>query len=209
MKPLRSLPLLLATGRLRCIIILSTGMATVQATHRAIAVLAFGATTTEGVPTRVQIGERPEASARVYLSSSLVLLQCTPEYLAPLAEANLLAMVAVRDLAGTQVDYPDHTVGTTAAVMSVVLESTMYTRHFSPDCTDPVPDHSASMEPLEFTALVALIRQSEAAGGLGIKKSPACEVGNRLSLRKSLMTVRDLSRGQIIEEDDIKVVRPE
>lgn len=206
---LTNLPLLLAAGRSRSRIILSTGMATVPEIHRALAVIGFGATTTFGVPSRMQIDGEPDGSARDHLASSVVLLQCTSQYPAPLAEANLMAMVSMRELFGVPVGYSDHTVGTTAAIMSVALGSPMYERHFTLDRTAPGPDHSASMEPAEFGALVALMREAEVARGSGTKEPSASEVGNRFPMRKSLMAARDIAEGQVVDEADITLMRPE
>ena len=206
---LTNLPLLLAAGRSRRRVILSTGMATIPEIHRALAVLAFGATTAEGVPSRATIDGEPDTAARYYLASSVVLLQCTSQYPAPLSEANLLAMVTMRELFGVPVGYSDHTVGMTAAIMSVALGSTMYERHFTLDRTAPGPDHMASMEPAEFAALVALMREAEVARGTGIKEPSASEAGNRFPMRKSLMAARDIAQGQVVEEADITLMRPE
>ena len=206
---LTNLPLLLSAGRSRRRIIVSTGMATLPEIHRALAVLGFGASTAEGVPSRATIDGEPDAAAREYLASSVVLLQCTSQYPAPLAEANLLAMVAMRENFGVPVGYSDHTVGTTAAVMSVALGSTIYERHFTLDRTTPGPDHSASMEPSEFAALVTLMREAEVALGTGIKEPSASESGNRFPMRKSLMAARDIAQGQVVEETDIALMRPE
>ena len=206
---LTNLPLLLAVGRHRRRVILSTGMGTINEIRRAIAVIAFGAATTAGIPTRDTIDGAPNSLAREFLTSSLILLQCTSEYPAPLAEANLLAMVAMRESFGVRVGYSDHTLGTTAAIMSVALGSVVYERHFTLDSTAPGPDHRASMEPAEFTALVALIRQAESAKGTGTKEPSASEVENRFSMRKSLFAAHDIAQGQTIEDSDITLMRPE
>ena len=96
-----------------------------------------------------------------------------------------------------------------AAIMSVALGSTMYERHFTLDRTAPGPDHMASMEPAEFAALVALMREAEVARGTGIKEPSASEAGNRFPMRKSLMAARDIAQGQVVEEADITLMRPE
>ena len=203
-----NLPLLLAAGRSRRKVILSTGMSTVEEVTQALATLAIGGTTDGGVPSWDRITSPPTADGQAYLRDHVVLLQCTSQYPAPVEEANLEAIVTLRELFGVPVGYSDHTLGSVTAVLSVAYGSVMYERHFTLDRTAPGPDHSASMEPGEFAALVGMIREAESARGTGVKEPSPSESSNRHPMRKGLMARRAIAAGQVIGVEDITFMRP-
>lgn len=204
-----NLPLLLAAGRSHCHVLLSTGMSTVQEIRMALTVLGFGALNASGNPDIRRAPDDFDRRTRDYLRASVVLLQCTSEYPARLDDANLKAITTMREQFGVSTGFSDHTLGSTAAVMSVALGSVVYERHVTLDRSASGPDHSTSLEPAEFTELVRMIRECEIALGSGVKTPSAGERMNRFAMRKSLMAARDISRGQVIGEKDIAIMRPE
>jgi N-acetylneuraminate synthase len=203
-----NLPLLLAAGRSRKRVILSTGMSTMGEIRQALATIGFGGTTTAGTPSTAILESTDIPGAPKYLAESVVMLQCTSQYPAPINEANLSTIATMRDLFGVPIGYSDHTVGIVTALMSVAYGSVMYERHFTLDRNAPGPDHAASMEPAEFTSLISLLREAEAARGTGVKEPTPSEAGNRHPMRKSLFAARSISEGQLINEDDIATMRP-
>jgi sialic acid synthase SpsE len=205
-----NLPLLLEAGRSRRRLILSTGMSTMAEILRALNVIWFGARTTVGsTPSQAEIRAPLAAKAEEYLSSSVILMQCTSQYPAPVADANLRAIATIKEAFGIPVGYSDHTLGSTTAIMSVALGSVAYEKHFTLDRTLPGPDHSASMEPLEFRSLVAAIREAETALGGGLKAPSPVEFQNRHPMRKSLFAARAITAGELVTESDVDVMRPE
>ena len=203
-----NLPLLLSAGRSHKRVILSTGMSTVEEIGQALATIAFGGTTHEGVPSWEVITSPPTTDEQSYLREHVVLLQCTSQYPAPVGEANLRAIVTLRDLFGVPVGYSDHTVGTVTAALSVALGSVMYERHFTLDRMAQGPDHSASLEPEGFAELVGMIREAESALGTGDKEPSSSEYDNRYPMRKGLVARRAIAAGQAIGEEDITCTRP-
>jgi len=101
----------------------------------------------------------------------VIVLQCTTEYPAPANEANLLAMVTMREKLNIPVGYSDHTLGRTTAVAAVALGARVIEKHMTLDKTLQGPDHSASLEPEEFREMVEAIRTVEVALGDGVKKT--------------------------------------
>ncbi len=203
-----NLPLLLAVGRSGRRVILSTGMSTVAEIGQALATIGFGGACADGVPSENQIDAVEDPAVQAYVSSHVVLMQCTSQYPAPVEEANLRAITTLREMFSVPVGYSDHTVGMVAAIMSVAYGSVMYERHFTLDRTAPGPDHSASMEPDEFAGLVAMLREAELARGSGAKEPSPSESGNRYPMRKGLVAARPIPAGQTIAEADIAYMRP-
>ena len=140
-----NLPYLRHIGQLATQVILSTGMATLGDIEAAIEALENSGT--------------PRAKITV--------LHCTTEYPTPMAEVNLRAMQSIQTAFGVAVGYSDHTRGIEVAIAAVAMGATVIEKHFTLDRSLPGPDHQASLEPAELTAMVAAIRNIEVALGDG------------------------------------------
>lgn len=138
----------------------------------------------------------------------LVLLHCLSNYPADPAEANLRAIAAMRESHAVPVGFSDHTEGIAVALAAVALGACVIEKHFTLDRALPGPDHRASAEPDELTALVQGIRIVERALGDGRKRPQPSEMENRSVIRKSLVAARDLSAGEAIDAGDLAAVRP-
>jgi sialic acid synthase SpsE len=138
----------------------------------------------------------------------LTVLHCTTEYPAPLDSVNLLAMQTIRDRLGVEVGYSDHTEGITVSVAAAALGASVIEKHFTLDRNMPGPDHRASLEPDELSALVRGIRDVERALGTGEKRLSAVEERNKVVARKSLVALRPIVPGEIFGEDNVGARRP-
>lgn len=167
-------------------VLLSTGMAEMEEVRGALAVIE-----SLGVP-----GER------------ITVLHCSTEYPAPFVDVDLRAMVTMRDELGVDVGYSDHTSGVSVAVAAAALGATVIEKHLTLDRTMPGPDHAASLEPSEFAAMVAAIREVTAALGDGVKRPAAAELATRDVVRKSIVAARAIRAGETIGESDIAAKRP-
>ena len=206
---LTNAPLLLAAGRTGVRIILSTGMGSLAEVEEALGVLAF-AMCREGAPKgRADFAEvLLDPAVWPVLAARVTLLHCTTEYPAAVEDTNLRAMENLRRAFGVKVGYSDHTQGEAVSLAAVALGACVLEKHFTLDRSLPGPDHAASLEPGELTALVQGVRAVERALGSGIKQPGAAEVANRAVARKSLLAARDLPVGHVLSADDIVVLRP-
>lgn len=137
-----------------------------------------------------------------------VLLHCVSNYPADPADANLLAMGAMRSAFGCPVGFSDHMVGAEVSIGAVALGACVIEKHLTLDRTLPGPDHKASEEPAAFAALVKGIRTIEAALGNGLKVPSATEAATADVARKSLVTSGALTAGTVLTESMIAVKRP-
>jgi N-acetylneuraminate synthase/N,N'-diacetyllegionaminate synthase len=165
-------------------LILSTGMSTLDEVIRAVEVVR-GA------------GDPP-----------LALLHCVSAYPAPAAETNLRAMDTLRSRFGCPVGLSDHTLGTAVAIAAVARGAAIIEKHLTLDKTLPGPDHRASLDLGEFSALVESIREVESALGDGVKRPAPSELDTRQVARKSLVTARPIRAGERLAVADIAVKRP-
>lgn len=201
-------PLLLAAGRSRKKLILSTGMSDLREIEAALGIIAFGMIRDEN-PADTSVFPKALASqdGRSALDGSMTLLQCTTEYPAPLSDANLRAMDTLKETFGLPVGFSDHTSGITCAVAAVARGATVIEKHLTLDRGMPGPDHRASLEPNDFARMVRAIRDVEAALGTGIKAPAASEIDNIPIARKYLVAARPIQRGEIFSEENIAVKR--
>lgn len=167
-------------------VILSTGMSTPDEVEAAVAILEQG-----GIS-----------------RSDITLLHCTTQYPTPMADVNLLAMDALRKLGCGCVGYSDHTVGIEVPVAAVALGAGVIEKHFTLDKTMAGPDHRASLDPAELTAMVKAIRNIEMALGSAEKRVAESERPNIEVARKSIVASRHIKKGELLTPDNITVKRP-
>jgi len=138
----------------------------------------------------------------------ITVLHCTTEYPAPLEEVNLRAMATIGQAFGVRVGYSDHTQGIEVSLAAVALGATVIEKHFTLDRGLPGPDHAASLEPDELTALVRGIRRIEQALGRPEKRRTASEVANVAAARKSIVAARPIAAGEIYSDANLTTKRP-
>ena len=88
------------------------------------------------------------------------------------------------------------------------MGATVIEKHFTLDRTLPGPDHQASLEPAELSAMVASIRNIEVALGDGIKRVTSSEARNKPIVRKSLVARRSIKAGEIFSVENVTTKRP-
>jgi len=138
----------------------------------------------------------------------LVVLQCTTNYPSPVCDANLRAMLTMRDAFGVRVGYSDHTAGMSAAIASVALGACVVEKHFTLSRSMPGPDHSSSAEPAEFAELVRSIRDVEAALGTPMKRPTDSELLNRPQMRRSIVARVAIPAGWVLTDSMVTFKRP-
>ncbi|MCZ4407248.1 N-acetylneuraminate synthase [Cryomorphaceae bacterium 1068] len=143
------------------------------------------------------------------VKDQITVLHCNTEYPTPMSDVNLKAMLQIKDELGVQVGYSDHTLGIEVPIAAVALGAKVIEKHFTLDRRMPGPDHAASLEPHELKAMVAAIRNIEAAlSGDGKKKPSPSEQKNITVVRKSIHLNKSIHKGHIIHEDDLIMLRP-
>lgn len=181
---LTNTPALQHFAGLRLPILLSTGMATLDEVGQAVTALRDGG------------------------ADDITLLQCTSIYPAPMEQLNLRAMVTMRDHFGLSVGFSDHSTGDHAAVAAVALGATVIEKHFTLDRTLPGPDQAASMEPAQLAAMIKKLKETTVALGDSEKRPVPGELETAQLVRRSWHAARDLAAGQVLDEGDIVLKRP-
>lgn len=180
-----NLPLLRKIGGMGREVILSTGMSTLDEVRDAAAILRDA-----GLP-----------------DESLTVLQCNTEYPTPFEQVNLRAMRTLQRALDVRVGYSDHTVGIEACIAATALGAQVLEKHFTLDRSRPGPDHAASLEPDELSAMIAAVRNVEAALGTGEKRPSPSERKNLHIARKYLVASRPIAAGETFSPQNLTAKR--
>lgn len=139
---------------------------------------------------------------------NLWLMQCVSNYPSEIRSQNLRVLNSYRNLVGNRIGFSDHTDGSVAALVAVGLGATVFEKHLTLDKSMIGPDHSASLEPEEFSAYVASIRLAFDSLGGSLKEPQAEELEMRRISRKGLYFKRSIANGERIEMADLELLRP-
>lgn len=185
-----NLPYLRKIGSLKCedkLIILSSGMATVEEMRTCINILEEAGTPRDRI----------------------ILLHCNTEYPTPDQDINLTAIADLhKEFPDMRIGFSDHSVGYVAAVGAAMLDIELIEKHFTLDKDMPGPDHKASATPEELTALCENVRRIEVMMGGGKKIVTASEDKNKIVARKSIIAARAIKQGEIFTEENLTCKRP-
>lgn len=179
-----NLPYLEAVAAAKKPVVLSTGMSTLSEIEDALSVLEDG-----GCP-------------------GVTLLHCNTEYPTPYEDANLLAMLELAEQFGVPVGLSDHTPGWECDVAAAALGAVVIEKHFTLDKTLPGPDHKASLDVPELTAMIRAVRRTQKALGSGRKAVTASEARNKPIARKSIVAARAIKKGEVFTAENLTTKRP-
>lgn len=190
-------------------IILSTGMATIQEIHEALAYIAFGlANPLEIVTFNKVLSFYQTKEAKQVLHKFVTLLHCTTQYPAPIDTINLNAINEMKQIFQLPIGLSDHSEGTCIPIAAVSMGATVIEKHFTLDKKMEGPDHIASLDPDELKTMIKDIRKVEQALGNGIKIPTYIELQNRIPARKSLVAKKDINAGEVFSISNLTVKRP-
>ena len=181
-----NLPFLREVGRCGRPVLLSTGMCNLGEVESAI--------------NAIEVAGTPR--------SMITALQCNTEYPTPLCDVNLRAMCTLGNAFGVQFGYSDHTEGIDVPIAAVALGASVIEKHLTLAREMPGPDHKASIEPDEFSAMVRSIRRIEEALGSSQKKPSMSELQNRLVARRSIVALTSIKAGDLFSPQNVCAKRP-
>lgn len=179
-----NLPYLEKIGKLKKKVILSTGMSTLDEIENALNILRENGT------------------------KDITVLHCNTEYPTPMEDVNLNAMNTIKEKLDVEVGYSDHTLGIEVPIGAVSMGAKVIEKHFTLDKNMEGPDHKASLEPNELKQMVESIRNIEKAMGDGIKKPSKSEMKNMDVVRKSIVAIKKIKKGEIFTKENIYIKRP-
>lgn len=167
------------------LIILSTGMSTIEEIKQAIDIL------------------------QSKKKNRIILLHCNTEYPTPDEDVNISAIQDLKqNFPDYEIGFSDHSVGCIGAIMAVSYGITFIEKHFTLDKNFPGPDHKASATPEELKELVQNVRRAEIMYGTGCKEVTNSERKNKKIARKSIIAKTNIKKGDIFTEENLICKRP-
>jgi N,N'-diacetyllegionaminate synthase len=182
-------PLIEAVARTGKPIVLSSGLADLDAVSRSVDVIrtVWRETGTVGDP--------------------LAVLHCAVSYPTPPEEVHLAAIRELSTL-GMTVGYSDHALGIEAAVLSVAAGARAVEKHFTSDKhRSDFRDHLLSADSAEFRSMVERIREADVLLGRGAKRVQPTEAQAASAVRRSIAAARDLTVGETVSFGDLAWLR--
>jgi N-acetylneuraminate synthase len=140
--------------------------------------------------------------------NKIIILHCVSDYPVKDNFVNLLAINQLKNIFKLKVGYSDHTEGYLASVIAVSLGCKIIEKHLTINKNLNGPDHKASLDPLEFSRMVKLIRKTELMLGNGNKKVEKCEIDTQKIARKSLVAKINILKNERFTAANLTVKRP-
>ena len=141
--------------------------------------------------------------------SDITLLKCVSAYPAEMRDMNLREMTALGAKFGVKYGLSDHSKGDLAAIIATSLGASVIEKHFILDRAIKSADSGFSLDRAEFARLVRAIRDSELALGAGnaeILGDSSHKKGREFA--RSLFVVKDIKKGEMLSEKNIRAIRP-
>ena len=161
-----------------------------------------------GMATLTEVDEAVRTIRSIRKDDQFVLLQCTTNYPSLPEHANIKAMNTMEKAFNLHVGYSDHTQSFTACIVAVALGAKVIEKHFTLDKNLDGPDHSSSETPESLKQLVKIIREAEKTLGNAQKEPVDIEIQNAKGMRRSIVAVKDLCKGDTITKECVEFKRP-
>ena len=137
---------------------------------------------------------------------NIAILKCDSSYPSSLIDSNLKNIISLKKKFNLPIGFSDHTKGDIASIVAVSLGAKIIEKHFNLDDKKTV-DSFFSLNPKEFKLMVYKIRQVELCKGSKNYKISKSSRKNFVA-KRSIYISKKINKGEIINENNIKVVRP-
>ncbi len=140
-------------------------------------------------------------------NNNIIVLKCTSAYPAPLEEGNLKTIPNIAETFNVISGFSDHTLGITAPIAAVTLGAKVIEKHFILDKSIGGPDADFSLDVAEFTQMIKAVRDTEKLlGSVDYTLTEKKKHSRRFS--RSLYVAKDIKKGEVFTEENIRSVRP-
>lgn len=140
-------------------------------------------------------------------NNDIILLKCTSAYPASLEDANLLTIPNLAQTFGVIAGFSDHTLGITAPIVATTLGAKVIEKHFILDKFIGGADCEFSLDKKEFKEMISAVRDAEKLIGK-VDYSMTEKKKKSRQFSRSLYISKDIKKGEIFTEENIRSVRP-
>jgi len=143
-------------------------------------------------------------------NNEIIIMHCITSYPTKPEDANLeMIRTLTNNYSDHVIGYSDHTIGTDIPAFSTLYGAKCIEKHFTFDnkLTES-PDHRLSLDTKDFFEMVNKIRIAEVSKGKSIRTTFDSEIEAIKFARRSIVSIKNISKGTIITKDMIDVKRP-
>lgn len=170
----------------------------------------------KGLPVILSTGmaEMPEIERAVHTleetgNKRIILLHCVSIYPAAPETIALNNIVGLRErFPNYPIGFSDHTLGEAAAIAATALGAAVLEKHITLDSKKIGMDNQMAMEPEALRQMVTDCRTVQKALGSKTRAVLPQEYEQRKNMRRSVVTVRELHKGEVLQKTDLDVKRP-
>lgn len=158
-----------------------------------------------GMASSEEIQEAIEACKRMN-NEQIVLLKCCSEYPAPWEDMHLGNITDMKERFNLPIGLSDHSEGSLGAVVGTALGAMVIEKHIMIKGVESA-DSKFSMPVEDFAKMVKDVRSAKL-----IAQGPTYELSEKekasTKFRRSLFAVKDIKKGELITEENIRSIRP-
>ncbi len=159
-----------------------------------------------GMATLPEIKEAVETAKKAG-AKDIILLRCVSSYPANPEEMNLKTIPDLQRKFKVPVGLSDHTMGTGVSIAAVSLGAQFIEKHYTLSRKIDTPDNFFSLEPQELKQLVNDVRIVESSLGREFYGLTQEQKRSRV-FRRSLFVTKDIKKGDLFTEENVKSIRP-
>lgn len=142
-------------------------------------------------------------------NTSICILHCVSLYPTQTKEMNLQNILGLRDsFSNFPIGFSDHSEGSSLAIAATALGAAFIEKHFTLDKRKIGMDNQMAMESDELTQMIRGCREVFESLGQRERVVSDPEVSQRKVMRRSLVSTRVISVGEILQREDITFKRP-
>ena len=140
-------------------------------------------------------------------NNQIIILKCTSAYPTPPDQANLITISEIANRFNVIAGFSDHTLGIVAPVLSVAYGARVIEKHFILDKKNGGVDSHFSLDEREFKEMVVAVRNAEKMiGEVSFKITD--KIKSQRDFSRSLYIVKNIKKGELITEANVRSVRP-
>jgi len=175
------------------------------ASKNKIVMLSTGASNLEEIRSAVDVLESNG-------TDKIVIMHCNLKYPTEPQDINLRMIDSIRECFGNKYVYglSDHTLNIETPSFAIMKGANVVEKHYTVDKTlDKSADHWLSVDPPQVKQIVRLMKLSYTMlGSHGSKKSTPSEERAKMYARRSIVSTKEIKKGDIFTEENIGYKRP-
>ena len=142
-------------------------------------------------------------------NTKICILHCVSLYPTQTKEMNLQNILGLRSsFTNFPIGFSDHSEGASLAIAATALGAALIEKHFTLDKTKIGMDNQMAMESDQLTQMIQGCKDVYESLGQKERAVSAAEVAQRKIMRRSLVSTREISVGEILQRQDITFKRP-